>query len=101
MSCRLLLASGVLGLVTGVLALSGVTVAVVVHALGAALAIAFPAVAAASAGDRRVGALTAGMVATSVVGTVWFLTGGGAAAAVHVLSGVGLSAAAVVLGMED
>ena len=95
---RLLVVAAAVGVITGVIAVSGHILAVVAHAVGGVVALACVGVAARHAWNHTLKLLIGGMVIANLTGVAW--TAYDATAVVvlaHVITGVAASAGALIV----
>ena len=95
---RLLVAAAAIGVITGVIAVSGHILAVVAHAIGGVVALACVGVVARHTWNRTLKLLIGGMVIANLTGVAWTAYGATAAVVIaHVITGVAASAGALIV----
>ena len=98
---RLLAPAAAVGVITGLVAVTCHTEAVVVHAVGGVVALALVGVAARRAWNQTLKLLIGGMIAANLTGVVWTVYGAATAAVVaHVITGVAVSAGALIVAAD-
>ena len=99
---RLLVLAAAVGLITGLIALSGHTLAVAAHTFGGIAALTFVGIAARYAWSHKIKALIGAMIVANVTGIAWTAYGATAVVVVaHIITGVAASAGAVILASEQ
>lgn len=97
-----LLSAAPAGVVTGILALTGHSVAVILHAIGGIYAVAVIGVAAHRARSRSHLAVVAAMIAANITGLVWTVVGDSSIVIVaHVLVGIMATAGVLFLAIPS